>query len=457
MKTMLIKCGWLVSLDDGVGDIQAGELLIQGDRIAAAGRNLGATADETLDATGMIVMPGLVHAHIHTWQSGLRGIGGEWTSPDYHLNVHGNLSTRYGPEDNYLGNLVGALNQINGGVTTILDWCHNLTSLEMAERSVDGLEEAGIRAVFAHGTAKPPTPPGGVPYTHIPHPRDRVEALRKGRFASNDQLLTLGLALLGPQYSTWEVFEHDIRLAREFGLVSTSHATRRNADAITSEGYIRLAKAGLLGPDHNIVHANYLSDEELTTAVHSGASFSATVLTEMHGHAADPVTLRVRAAGGMPSLGIDIETVVTGEFWREMQAALLHGRFASHRINAAAGNKPFTTIPVRSREALQWATLGGARALMMEDKIGSLKPGKKADLVMLRMSDLNLVPVHDPVGSIVEQANAGNVDSVMIGGEFRKRGGELLYPEAQLSKRVAALAESAARIMRDGGFTVTRA
>ena len=151
-------------------------------------------------------------------------------------------------------------------MTTLVDWCHNITSLEMAERAVDGLIDSGIRAVFAHGTAKPPTKEGATPFTHIPHPRDRIEALRKGRLASDDGRVTLAMAILGPDWGAWEVVEHDIRMAREFGLVSSSH-TRRREDCVVPDGYARMAKAGLLGPDHNLVHGTSYDQRDLAIVI----------------------------------------------------------------------------------------------------------------------------------------------------------------------------------------------
>ncbi len=457
MKRTLIECGWLVSMDDKVGDHKDARILIEGSRIVAAGKGIEADADEVIDARDKIVMPGLIDAHIHTWQAGLRAIGSEWLGPDYHKNIHANLATHYGPEDNYIGNLIGALGQIDGGVTTIWDWCHNITSLEHAERSVDGLEESGIRALFAHGTAKPPTRPGELPYTHVPHPRDRIEALRNGRFASDDRLVTLSMAILGPHWGTYEVAEQDLKLARELNLMSTSHATRKIPDQVAPGGYGKLVKAGLIGPDHNLVHGNYIEDEELKPLVEAGASITATVLVELHGHAAEPVTLRVKNFGGMPSIGIDVEPIVTGEMFREMQAALLHARWASLRDNAAAGKPPFQTIPIKSREALMWATIGNARAMGMEDQIGSITPGKKADIVMLRANDLNLFPVHDPLLSITDQAHGGNVDTVIIDGVIRKQGGKRVFADDVLAKRKGDLLASIERIMRAGNFTLKAA
>ena len=451
MKRVLIRCGWLVTLDPDIGDFKGGELLFSGNRIEAVGRSLNATADEIIDASDKIVMPGLVNAHMHTWETALRGIGAEWLSADYFKIVHGNLATRYTAEDNYVANLIGALAQIDAGVTTLVDWCHNITSLEMAERAVDGLVDSGIRAVFAHGTAKPLSQTEGTPFTHIPHPRDRIEALRKGRLSGDDGRVTLAMAILGPDWGVWDVVKQDIRLARELGLVSSSH-TRRREDSVTPDGYFRMAKEGLLGPDHNLVHGTSYEAGTLRMLVDSGATLTSTVLVELHHHIGDTMVAAYREAGGAPSLGIDVELYCTGHMFREMQAALLFARGKEIRNNILRGNSHYKTIPVRSREALEWATINGARAFRMDGKIGTLTPGKKADIVMLRANDVNMAPVYDPVYSIVEIAGAGNVDTVIIDGEVRKKDGKLTFPADVLRTRLDELTESGARIMREGGY-----
>ena len=456
MKRVLIKCGWLVTLDPAIGDFKGGELLYSGNEIEAVGRNLAATADEVIDATDKIVMPGLVNAHMHTWETALRGIGAEWMTADYLRHMHLNLATHYAPEDNYLANLIGALGQIDGGVTTLVDWCHNITSIEMAERAVDGLIDSGIRAVFAHGTAKPPTRTGAAPFTHIPHPRDRIESLRKGRLTSDDGRVTLAMAILGPDWGAWEVAEHDIRMARELALVSSSH-TRRREDCVVPDGYARMAKAGLLGPDHNLVHGTSYDHRDIAVVIDCGASLTSTVLVELHHHVGDTQVAAFRAAGGMPSLGIDVEPFCSGQMFREMQAALLFARGREIRNNALRGNSPFKVLPVRSREALEWATIGGARAFKLDGRIGSLLPGKKADIVMLRANDINMVPVYDPVYSIVEIAGAGNVDTVIIDGIVRKQNGRLTFPADILARRLDELVESGNRIMHEAGYKVQTA
>jgi cytosine/adenosine deaminase-related metal-dependent hydrolase len=153
MMTTLIKNATVLSMDPTFGDVPNGDVLIAGDRIAAVGVGLSAPEGaDVIDARGMIALPGLVNAHQHTWQTGIRGIAGDWTLSDYGRHMHAGLATRFTPDDIYLANLVGALNQINGGVTTLFDWCHNNPSPEHSDRAIDGLAESGIRAVFGHGT-----------------------------------------------------------------------------------------------------------------------------------------------------------------------------------------------------------------------------------------------------------------------------------------------------------------
>ena len=166
----------------------------------------------------MIVMPGLVNAHIHTWQTGLRGLAGDWAATNYFRAMHAGLATFFRPEDIQIANLVGALNQINAGTTTLVDWHHNNPTPAHSDAAIDGLLESGIRAVFLHGSPKPDPKPGQKPYSEIPMPRAEVERIRKGRLSSDDALVTMGLAILGPQMSVHDVCITDFKLARELDL-----------------------------------------------------------------------------------------------------------------------------------------------------------------------------------------------------------------------------------------------
>ena len=456
-KRLLIKCGWIVSVDPKIGDLKDAHILIEDDKIVGIAPTFDVQADDVMDASDLIVMPGLINAHLHTWQTGTKSVGSEWIGADYHKNMHANMATRFTAEDTYLGNAMGALNQIDNGTTTILDWCHNLRDIEMAERAVDGLEESNIRAVFAHGTAKPPTAEGEVPYTHIPHPRERVEHLRNTRMTSDDSLVTLAMAILGPDFGALDITVQDLKLAKELDLISTAHVWNGfnknlpEAEQI-KDAYLQLGEMGLLGPDHNIVHGCYLPEDQIRYVVDKGCSVTATVMCEMHGHGAFPLTWVVRDTGAMPSIGTDTNTLVAEDMFGELRGALFALRFQISQQARNEGAYPLKAMSVNSREAIEWATIGGAKALRMEDKIGSLTPGKKADMVMLRANDPNLFPVHDPIFAITDAATGANVEHVLINGEFRKRDGKRVYPDDKYNKLQQDLMASADRLMEESNY-----
>src|SRR5690606_10317728 len=222
-RRTLLKCATLVTMDERLGVMENADLLVQGDRIAAIAPRLDEPDAQVVDCAGRIVIPGLVNAHLHTWQTGLRGAAANWTLPEYFRNMHAGLATFFGPEDLNVATLVGALNQINCGTTTLVDWCHNNPTPDHTDAAIEGLAESGIRAVFLHGSPKPDPKPGQRPFWELPHPRAEIERLRAGRLSDGGGLVTLGMAILGPHYSTWEVAKADFELAREFGLLKSMH------------------------------------------------------------------------------------------------------------------------------------------------------------------------------------------------------------------------------------------
>jgi cytosine/adenosine deaminase-related metal-dependent hydrolase len=443
MARTLIKGASIVTMDAQLGDLVQGDVLVEHDRIAAVGPSLAAADAEVVDGAGRIVIPGLVNAHMHTWQTGLRGVAGNWTILEYFRNMHAGLATMFRPEDIRIANLVGALNQINNGTTTLVDWCHNNPTPAHTDAGIAGLAESGVRAAFFHGSPKPDPKPGQKPFWEMPHPRSEVERLLKGPFASRDGLMTLGLAILGPHYSTYDVAVQDFKLAREFGLIASMHCA--GAEARTPDGWDRLAGEGLLGDNNNIVHGQNLTDAQLAMMLERGVTFSLTPETEMtqgHGFA---ITGRLRALGSQPSLGVDLESSISGDMFTVARMALASQRaFDNEASKRAAGKLPDTTT-ITTREALAWITVEGARMLKMEDRIGTLTPGKQADLVVIRADDLNMCPVHDPVTSVVTQTSLANVESVMIAGRWKKRDGRMLAGD--LAARKQALAASGRRIM----------
>ncbi len=424
MARTLIRNAMIVTMEKALGDLVPGDILIEGETIAAIGRNLAVDDAQVIDGTHRIVTPGFINAHMHTWQAALKGIAANWTLLEYFKWVHRGLATQFRPEDIGIATLAGALTQIDAGTTTLVDWCHNNPTPEHTDAAVEGLFQSGLRAVFLHGSPKPDPKPGQPHFSEVPHPRHEVERLMKGPFASRDQLVTLGLAILGPHYSTIEVSRHDFRMAKELGLIASMH--QAGPVAKTPGGWDMLEADGLVGPGVNIVHGCDFSNDRLRRYVDLGVSFSVTPDSEMcagHGH---PITGRLLACGGNPTLGNDLETLTSSDMTTSARVALQMQRALDNSESRERTQNIPATSTITTRQALSWITTEPAKMLGLDSKIGSLSVGKQADLAMFRADDMNLWPVHEPVNAVVMQASFGNVDAVMIGGQWRKRDGKLV-------------------------------
>lgn len=447
MQRKLIKGGAVITMDPALGDLAKADILIEGDRIAAVAPTIAADDAEVIDAAQMIVLPGFINGHLHTWQTGLRGLAADWTVAQYMQAMHRGLATLFRPDDIYIANLMGALNQINNGATTLVDWYHNNPTPAHTDAAVRGLEESGIRALFLHGSPKPEPKPGQKHFSEVPMPRSEVERLRKGKFASGDGLMTLGLAILGPYYSTYDVTKTDLALAREFGLVASMHVG--GGSPKVPGGFERLLEEGLVDETVSIVHGNDIAPETVGRIADKGGTFTLTAEIELQMGYGDPLTGILHARKAPISIGTDVEPAVGSDLFTCMRLTLQHER--NRGIIAAlheTGSRPATPA-ITCRDALTWITTGAAKVAGLDAKVGSLTPGKQADVVLLRADDLNMVPAHDPVGCVVTQAGSGNVDTVLIAGRVVKRGGKLLF--GGLREKMADLRRSGDRIIADFG------
>ncbi len=435
----LIRGATVITMD-ALGDLPRADVLVTGDRITEIAPTLHADDAQVVDATGCILIPGLVNAHMHTWQTALRGLAANWTLLEYFKNMHAGLATVFEPQDLHIATLVGALNQLNCGTTTLGDWCHNNKTPAHNDAAVQGLLESGIRAAFFHGTPKPDPKPGERPFWEVPHPRAEVERLLKAH--QGQPLLSVHAAVLGPHYSTLEVALHDFRMVKDLGIIGSLH--QGGGPARAPEGWEKLEAEGLLGPQINIVHGHALSDAQLKRFCELGMSFSAAAENEMtqgHGH---PITGRLRAYGRAPSLGVDLESVLSGDMLTQARVALGMQRSLDNVAYREAHGSIPPTSTITTREALQWVTVEGARMLGQLDRIGTLAAGKQADLVLIRADDLNMLPVHDPVSTVVMQTTLANIDSVMVAGRWKKRHGKLV--DVDLAPKLAALQASGRKI-----------
>jgi 5-methylthioadenosine/S-adenosylhomocysteine deaminase len=433
----LIRGGMILSMDPQVGDLARGDLLIEGDRIVEIAPQLAAADAEVIDATGMIVLPGFVDTHRHSWEGILRNIGTDVPlegRTSYISFVLHKLAPAYRPEDVFIGGLLTMQGAIDAGVTCLLDWSHIQTSPAHTDAAVQALRDSGMRAVFAYG----------FPWWGKWEERQPSWFVRAAttHFSSRDQLLTLALAAPGPEFTDFEVARDHWKMARETGARLTAHVGvgSYGLDSKVQE----MGAAGLLGPDTTYIHCTTLNDTEIQMIVDSGGTVSiASPVEMMMGHGMPPIQ-RFLDRGLRPSLSVDVETNVPADMFNQMRNVL-----ALQRQVAFAGERD----PVDAREVLRWATVEGAKANGLEDKVGSLTPGKQADVILLRTDRLNVTPMNDVAAAVVGM-HTGNVDTVLIAGRVMKQHGKLLHVDWPALMRTAA--ESRDFVVDRSGFRLPK-
>jgi 5-methylthioadenosine/S-adenosylhomocysteine deaminase len=390
---ILLRGGCVLSLDPKVGDFETADVLIEGSRIAAVGPNLKASAT-VVDASHTIVMPGFIDTHRHMWQGALRNSLPNGVLTDYMRDILG-VRPLMRPEDVRIGDLVSALGAINAGVTTVLDWSHIGNSPEHTDAAIDGLRTSGLRAVYGFGA--------GVGAS-VQYPND-IRRLRKQHFSSPDQLLTLTLAG-GMSASEWAV-------ARDVGAPISVHAGGTLAGLEKS-----------LGPDVTYIHCTTFTEAAWKLVAGSGGHVSIACPVEMQMGLGVPPIQQSLDHGIRPSLSVDIETEMPGDMFTQMRSVFTLQRMLA--LNPAAGvNRPQPRL-LTVRDVVEFATIAGARANQLDRKVGTLTPGKEADVIMLRTDAINVMPLNNASGAVVLAMDTSNVDTVFIGGRVRKQGGRLV-------------------------------
>ncbi|MGY8957010.1 MAG: amidohydrolase family protein, partial [Alphaproteobacteria bacterium] len=237
--------------------------------------------------------------------------------------------------------------------------------------------------------------------------------------------------------------------AKDMGLRWSNHTGAQGIPLFAENAVHRLHELGLLGPEADFVHANNFSDDELKLIIDTGGSITVAPECECNFGHGNPVTGRVMELGGTPSFGIDLESNISGDMFSVVRFSLQLER----GMYTDARPRPTKTMPehLKTRVALEWATIGNARALGMDHKIGSLTPGKQADIILTHGDDINTCPLHDPIQTLVFMATPHNIDTVMIAGEIKKRDRKLVYPEAALRQKLNELTASGTRILDASG------
>jgi cytosine/adenosine deaminase-related metal-dependent hydrolase len=427
-RHILLKGGTVLSLDPKVGDFDTADVLIDGPKIAAVGPNLkDVPADAVvIDASQSIVMPGFVDTHRHMWEGQLRGILPDGRLSDYTRDITGAARAVFRPEDARAGDLISALGAINAGVTTVLDWSHIGNSPEHTDAAIDGLRESGLRAVYAFG--------GGTGGPKNQFPQD-FRRLRRQHFSSSDQLLTLAMAT-GADASSWAV-------ARDVGAPITLH--------VNGAGSL-LSVASAMRSDCTYIHCNLLTDAEWRLIASTGGHVSIAAPIEMEmGHGIPPIQ-QALDHGIRPSLSVDVETEMPGDLFTQMRTAFTLQRMQiMARERAGERNVPkLLTV----KEVVEFATIQGAKDNALDGKIGTLTPGKEADIVLLRHDRINVTPLNKAYGSVVLGMDTSNVDTVFIAGKMVKQDGQLVGVDLARINRIAR--ESRDYILSKTGWPKTR-
>jgi 5-methylthioadenosine/S-adenosylhomocysteine deaminase len=413
----LIKGGVVLSFDRDIGDFEKADVLIERGRIVAVRPDISADA-AVIDAANTIVLPGFIDTHHHFYQGALRNILPNGILADYFRDISGAATNEFRPEDAYIGNLIGAVRSIDAGITTITDLSQVSNTPEHSDALIKGLKESGIRAIYAYSRGSGPA---------AKYPGD-AERILKQHFASADQLVTMALGTA--------VDKDQWLLARRLALRIFTHVVGGNR-GLGPDDVMKLGDQGLMGADNVYIHFTGATDAQMRRVKETGGWLSIACPIEMSMRHGMPPIQQALDAGIRPSLSSDVETTMAADMFTLMRSAFTLQR-ALINERAIKGEKDLPPL-LTSRDVVELATLQGARTDGLERKIGSLTPGKEADIVLLRTDVPNTLPFNSAYGAIVTAMDTSNVDTVMIAGEVRKRGGKLVGVDlADLGRKAAA-------------------
>lgn len=425
-RPILIKRAGIVTLDPALGDLLTGDILIENEKISAVDRNIEVEGAETIEASAMIAMPGFVDGHRHLWEGVIRNALPTEDLDGYFARVNNGFARSFTPEDAYLGTLVSALGALDAGVTTVFDWAHIQNSADHTHATISALRDSGIRAVFGFGPAA--RDDEGAAW---PHDLPRVQ---KEYFNSTDQLTTLALAGVSPEHCDDAFAKLQFKVAREADVIMSVHA------GINGSGrphqIERFGREGLLGPHVQLVHANTLTSLEWRIIADTGTTVCITPSSEMQmGQGVPPIQAALNV-GYLPALGVDVETSLPGDMWTQMRLVFALQRMQAFERHFGAGEQ---VRRMDIDDVLACAVTAGAASSGLSDRIGSITPGKQADIILLRTDALNVMPVNDMRSAIVLNMDARNVDTVIVGGKFAKRNGKILGVDmARLTEQLYA-------------------
>ena len=443
-RRYVIRGGAVMSMDPKVGDFAQADVLVEGKKIVAVGRSLHAGGAAEIDARGRIVMPGFIDTHHHLFETALRSFLADGILINDASNTRSANTTYfeyillkfapvYRPQDVYINELFGSLSQLDAGVTTVHDISQIHHSPQHSDAAIKGVMDSGRRGVFGYFESAGAAILGTNPGNKYP---DDAARIKKQWFSSSDQLMTMvmGGELYLPAY------ERAWKIGRELGLQVAAHVLSpfgiRPIFDLLAQGKGGDSGTLGLGPDNLFVHMTGMSDQGWQRAKDAGVHVSLAVPIEMNMRHGMPPILKMQSLNMEPSLSTDVECTLTADFFTQMRSTMNVQRALVNQMVLEQGSlSPPTQYPtpaagtpdlLTTRDVLRYATMNGAKGLRLDHKIGSLTPGKEADIIILDASAINVAPLNSVPGAVVSLMERSNVETVIVAGKVRKWKGRLL-------------------------------
>ena len=415
-KRTVIRGAQVVTMDDALADFRSADILIAGGAISAVGPSLDGTDAEIIDGSGMIALPGIIDAHTCLWQTVLRGyVPDLW--PGAYYSAFLPLRQRFTAEDNYHAAYVGGFEMLSYGTTTVVDYCHDIRGPGYADASIEALRTTGIRHLFTHSFMS-------VSPDDFPGSSDRFDEARRvyDRFHDPAGLTTIGF---GVDSIGAPGLEKQVAFARALKAPSCIH--------VNETGTIhRLHAMGLLGPDLLVIHGNLITNAELELMAEARSPICFTPTADVQGTPAD-VVRRAMDRGVNVVFGCDIPCSVASDTIGQLRVmfnvqGFLDGAM-ERSFSSVVGRRPQVRpgLPLLTpRRLIETATIVAARVLGLDDRIGSLTPGKRADIVLIRKGPFGDSVVDDACAHVLLQTSPRDIDTVMVDGEIRMKAGALV-------------------------------
>jgi 5-methylthioadenosine/S-adenosylhomocysteine deaminase len=417
MGRTLIADALVLTMDDELGTLPRADVLIEDRRIAAVGPDLPRHSDvDVVDGRDRIVMPGFVDTHRHMWAAMLRGCACYGDLGTYFHDVVFTYGANFTADDTYASVRFGLAEAVDSGITTMHAWEHNIQTPAHADAALQALSESGMRGRFSYGPSSDPEAGSSFAQGSETIDLDDVLRLRRERFATDDGLLHLGIACRGVDYSQPEIWQREFAFAREHGLPITTHTMMTAHDVERVRAISVYEEHEALGSDVLLVHAIHTNEAERAYLARTSTPVSLSILSELRTGMGIPPIVEMMQAGVPLCLSVDTMAASdNSDYFAVLRATLLVPR----------GQHGDATV-YQPDQVLRHGTLDGARALGIGELTGSLTPGKRADVIVLRATDLNLAPINVADGQVVLAAQPRNVEHVWIDGVQRKRDGELV-------------------------------